>query len=112
MFAQRSPGWEPHVSLEYCKMCIRTASNAANGAIKARYRDEEASVNKDINLVIDELADITVTADRKQLLIHKLDDLRMLKRRLVEKIGARLEVKTARRWYNEGELSISTFLIY
>ena len=90
-------------------MCIRSASNAANGAVKARYRDEEANVNKDINSIIDELSNETVSPERKQLLMHKLDDLRMLKRRLVEKIGARLEVKTARRWYNEGELSNKYF---
>ena len=41
--------------------------------------------------------------------MHKLDDLRQLKRSLVEKIGAKLERTTARKWYNEGELSNKYF---
>ena len=41
--------------------------------------------------------------------MHKLDDLRQLKRRFVEKIGAKLERRTARQWYNEGELSNKYF---
>ena len=109
LFSQRSPDWNPHVSLEYCKMCIRTAANSASGVLKARYRDDEVTLNKDINDVIDELSDDNTPADRKTLLTHKLDDLRMLKRRLVEKIGARLERRTARQWYNEGELSNKYF---
>ena len=110
LISQSSPDWNPHVSLEYSKMCIRTAANTANGMIKARYRDDEANLNKDINLVIDELSsDSSLSADRKRLLMHKLDDLRMLKRRLVDKIGARLEQKTQRKWYNEGELSNKYF---
>ena len=41
--------------------------------------------------------------------MHKLDDLRQLKRCLVEKIGAKLERRTVKRWYNEGELSNKYF---
>ena len=109
LFAQRLPTWDPHVSLEYTKMCIRTAANTANGTIKARCRDEEATLNVDINNVIEELADESCSLDRKLLLKHKLDDLRFLKRKLVEKIGAKLERRTARQWYNEGELSNKYF---
>ena len=109
LFGQRSVTWNPHVSLEYCKMCIRTAANSAAGMIKARYRDDELSLNNDINNVIDELAAEPLSPDRKILLMHKLDDLRLLKRRLVEKIGAKIERRTARQWYNEGELSNKYF---
>ena len=41
--------------------------------------------------------------------MHKLDDLRRIKRALVEKIGKKLEIRTARQWYNEGELSSKYF---
>ena len=78
----------------------------AIGKIKARYRDEESSLNESINLVVNELAQDT---PQRELLMHKLDDLRQLKRCLVEKIGAKLERKTARKWYNEGELSSKYF---
>ena len=109
LFAQRSASWNPHVSLEYCKMCIRTAANTANGVIKARFRDEEAVINADINEVIDEMSRDSTPHDRALLLRHKLEDLRMLKRRLVDKIGTRLQLRTARHWYNEGELSNKYF---
>ena len=109
MYGQRSITWNPHVSLEYCKMCIRTAANTAIGKIKARYRDEESSLNESINLIINELANGAAGMAHRELLMHKLDDLRQLKRCLVEKIGAKLERKTARKWYNEGELSSKYF---
>ena len=109
MFDQRSANWDPHVSLEYLKLCIRTAANAAVGIIKARYRDEELSLNQSINLIISALAKNNVGREERELLMHKLDDLRQLKRSLVERIGAKLERKTARKWYNEGELSNKYF---
>ena len=109
LFAQRSVDWNPHVSLEYCKMCIRTAANTANGTIKARYRDEEAELDADINAVVDEMGRDSTPHDRIILLRHKLEDLRMLKRRMVDKIGTRLQQRTTRQWYNEGELSNKYF---
>ena len=109
LHSQRSDNWNPHVSLEYCKMCIRTAVNTAAGTVKAKFRDDEHDLNKDINEIVDELSNADTPADRKVLLSHKLDDLRMLKRKLVEKIGSRLERRTARQWYNEGELSNKYF---
>ena len=109
LFQQRSHSWNPHVSLEYCKMCIRSAANLATGSIKAKYRDDEQSLNVDINAVVEELSDSRISDARKDLLRHKLDDLRLLKRKLVEKIGAKLESRTAKQWYNEGELSNKYF---
>ena len=90
-------------------MCIRTAANTASAKCKAKFRDDEAELNKDINDVVDELSQQSDDRDRTELLKHKLDDLRQLKRCLVEKIGARLERRTARKWYNEGELSNKYF---
>ena len=106
---QAPEDWNPHVKLEYLKMCIRTASNEAVGKVKAKLRDTEKTLNEDINGVIDELALESTLAERKVLLMHKLDDLRQLKRSLVEKIGTKLEQKAARKWYNEGELSNKYF---
>ena len=48
LYDQRMLNWDPHVSLEYCKMCIRTAANSATGMIN-KYRDEELALNNDIN---------------------------------------------------------------
>ena len=109
LFGQAAPEWNPHVRLEYLKMCIRTAVNEANGKIKAKFRDCEHDLNRDINEIVGELATDGLMPGRKELLMHKLDDLRQLKRSLVEKIGTKLEQKTARKWYNEGELSNKYF---
>ena len=106
---QAMPEWNPHVRLEYLKMCVRTAANDANGKLKARLRDSEQVLNNDINEVVGELSMEGLSLDRKELLMHKLDDLRQLKRSLVEKIGTKLEQKSARKWYNEGELSNKYF---
>ena len=106
---QQMDGWNPHVRLEYYKMSIRTATNDAVGKVKAKLRDTELILNEDINRVIEELSCDGLEPGRKVLLMNKLDDLRQLKRSLVEKIGTRLEQKTARKWYNEGELSNKYF---
>ena len=105
---QESPNWNPHVRLEYYKMCIRTAANIALSKSKARIRDLESILNSDINEVVNLLSSDSPGVDR-QLLMHKLDDLRQLKRGLVEKIGAKLAQRSARKWYNEGELSNKYF---
>ena len=106
---QAMPDWNPHVRLEFFKMCIRTAANDANGKVKASIRDSEACLNSDINDVVEELTVNGLQRDRKELLMNKLDDLRQLKRNLVHKVGTRLEQKAARKWYNEGELSNKYF---
>ena len=106
---QAMADWTPHVRLEYYKMCIRSAANDANGKIKAKIRDAEATLNADINSIVEELSASGLMLERKELLMNKLDDLRQLKRSLVEKVGTRLEQRAARKWYNEGELSNKYF---
>ena len=106
---QDDANWDPHTRLEYFKMCVRTAANTATGKTKAKVRSIEATLNDDINEVVTELAQDQICPDRKLLLMHKLDDLRRLKRALVDKIGSRLQHRSARKWYNEGELSNKYF---
>ena len=101
--------WDPHMKLEYCKLCIRTAANTATGKMKAKYRDEEAVLNNDINNVVNLLSDTNESALDYPVLVNKLEDLRTLKRQLVQKIGTKLERRTANKWYNEGELSNKYF---
>ena len=78
------------MSLEYCQMCIRTAAMTASGKLKARLKDSESELNKDINVVVGELAGAQLEEGQNTLLMQKLDDLRQLKRGLVEKIGERV----------------------
>ena len=109
MMSNAIDDWDPHTKLEYCKLCIRTAANQATGKMKARYRDEEKVLNDDINMVVSELTSLSESSPDYDTYIHKLDDLRMLKRQFVTKIGTKLERRTASKWYNEGELSNKYF---
>ena len=102
--------WDPHTALEYCKMSIRTAAFTAVGKMKARMRDEEKLLNDDINDIINKLSQMAPNDSNYLLLIHKLEDLRGLKKRLIEKIGTKLQQRTARQWHNEGESSNKYFL--
>ena len=106
---EASQAWDPHVTLEYCKMAMRTAAFTTTGNIKAKFRDEEKLLNENINDVINELISITEPSDRAALLANKLDDLKQLKRLLIKKIGSRIEVRNATNWHNEGELSNKYF---
>ena len=101
--------WNPHVALEYCKMAIRTAVFTTTGILKARFRDEEKELNENINDVVDQLSTLDEMSDNARHLMQKLDDLRVIKRGLVEKIGSRIEQRNARKWHNEGELSNKYF---
>ena len=109
LMANALPTWDPHTALEYCKMSIRTAANMATGKMKAGYRDQESILNEDINKIITDLSEMDDSAADYALYINKLDDLRALKRQLISKIGTKLERRTARKWYNEGELSNKYF---
>ena len=106
---EASPDWNPHVTLEYCKMALRTAVFATTGKLKAKLRDEEKIVNEDINLIVNELAQLEEGSGRAQLLVHKLHDLRTIKRHLIDRIGTRIERGTVRKWHNEGEMSNKYF---
>ena len=110
LFDQRLAHWSPHQSLEYAKLCIRTAANAASNFRKSQYRDVEAEVNANINQLVGKLAEMK-EGDQESLVTQAcLDEQRNLKRDLVNKIGTKIEQRTARKWYNEGELANKYFL--
>ena len=109
MMANAIPTWDPHTSLEYCKLCIRTSANIATGKMKASYRDEEKILNEDINAVTSKIAEANELSPEYPLYLNKLEDLKALKRQFVERIGTKLERRTASKWYNEGELSNKYF---
>ena len=57
---QAMADWNPHVRLEFYKMCIRTAANDANGKVKAKLRDTELNLNSDINHEVGELSNDSI----------------------------------------------------
>ena len=99
-------GWDPHMKLEYSKMCIRTVAERLQAERKKKV--EEDQVNDDLNLAIRALEDSTSEAEKEEL-IEYIEELRDKKLILVEKKGERL-AELGTKWYNEGEKSTRYFL--
>ena len=110
LYRQRNPEWDPHQDLEYLKMCIRTAASTATGMLRAAMRDDEKLVNENINRLV-EMIETNQPPDNldRDLLLAQLNDQRILKRELVQRLGSKIEQCTAKKWYNEGELSNKYF---
>lgn len=109
LFGQRSSSWNPHQTLEFAKMSIRTAVMSSVGQSRLKFRDEEARVNLNINNLIDELSKMPDDHLDRPVAEALLVDQRNVKRDLVNRIGTKLEQRCACRWYNEGELSNKYF---
>ena len=100
LFDQKSSSWTPHQTLEYAKLCIRTAVMASIGKSRKKYKEEEVRVNTNINNLIERLA--TMSEDHPERLVAEaiLVDQRKVKRDLVHKIGTKLQQRCSRKWYN------------
>ena len=109
LFQQRNPQWDPHQTLEFLKMCIRTAATSATGILRSSFKDEEKLVNDNINKLVGELKVTDPQDPSYDLKVALLNDQRNVKRELVQKLGTKIEQRTARKWYNEGELSNKYF---
>ena len=48
--------WDPHMKLEFAKVAIRTVCEKVQADRKVRERDEEDSINEELELVISQLA--------------------------------------------------------
>ena len=101
-------GWNPHLKLEYLKMCIRTIVEKIQAERKSNERNEEELLNAELDLAIKALSRED-TRDRAELVLH-IEDLRSQKEEMVEKKGQRLAEKLGTKWYQEGEKSTRYFL--
>ena len=101
-------GWNPHLRLEYLKMCIRTVTEKIQAERKMNERSEEELLNVELDLAVKALAREEVR-DGADLIDH-IEDLRSQKELFVEKKGQRLAEKLGTKWYNEGEKSTRYFL--
>ena len=101
-------GWNPHLRLEYLKMCIRTVTEKIQAERKMNERSEEELLNVELDLAVKALAREEVR-DGADLIDH-IEDLRSQKEIFVDKKGQRLAEKLGTKWYNEGEKSTRYFL--
>ena len=102
-------GWDPHLKLEYAKMCIRTVVEKVQAERKKFEQTEEDNINEELNCAVESLA-----AGRPQLsggsLVDYIEELRSKKAKIIEDRGSRLADKLKTKWYNEGEKSNKYFL--
>ena len=99
--------WNPHLKLEYAKVCIRTVVEKVQADRKANEVNEENMVNEELDLAIGKLAE---GVDDTEGLIDHVEELRARKQTLIEEKGSRLAEKLGTKWYNEGEKSSKYFL--
>ena len=109
LIAQKSDDWNPHQTLEFVKLSIRTAVMASIGQSRRKYKLEEERVNDNINNYIEKLATLPDDHHDRPVVEALLVDQRNVKRDLVNKIGTKLQQRCSRKWYNEGELSNKYF---
>ena len=110
MINQASHSWDPHMKLEYSKMCIRTVMEKAQADRKTREANEEELLNTELDLAVKTLEGTSLRVDQVREIIKHVEDLRTQKTILIEKKGKRLAERLGTKWYNEGEKSTKYFL--
>ena len=110
LYKDAGEGWNPHLKLEFAKMCIRTVAEKAQSDRKKKDASEEEEVNEELNLAFSALEEENLTELVTEELIETIEELRCKKARLVEEKGKRLASKLGTKWYNEGEKSTKYFL--
>ena len=109
MYSGIGEGWNPHLKLEFAKMCIRTVAEKLQADRKKKDKSEEEEVNEELNLAINALAG-EISEEERIEVIEYIEELRNKKSALVEERGERLAEKLGTKWYNEGEKSTRYFL--
>ena len=109
--AEQMPNhWDPHMRLEYMKMCIRSVAEEEQARIKRRDKTREELLNIELNIAIKSLENDTLSVNSKASIIEHIEDLRAEKSVLIDEKGKRLAEKLGSKWYNEGEKSTRYFL--
>ena len=109
MLSILDPTWNPHLKLEYAKMCLRTVVEKVQAEQKRKERSEEDYLNEELNLAINSLAN-SQSPDQSNRLIDYIEELRTQKAEIIECKGRRLAEKLGTKWYNDGEKSNKYFL--
>ena len=109
MFREALETWDPHMRLEYAKVCIRTVCERVQAERKRKDKSEEESLNEELNSAIEALAEGSHLRDSAGL-IDYIEELRTRKSILVERRGKYLAEKLGTKWYNEGEKSTRYFM--
>ena len=110
MFATVDVDWDPHMKLEFAKVCIRSVVEQTQAERKRNEKSEEDEINEELDTAIAKLGTGALTGNRKLNLIDHVEHLRNRKQELVNLKGERLATRLGTKWYNEGEKSTRYFL--
>ena len=102
--------WNPHLKLEFAKMCIRTVMEKAQADRKVKEKTEEDYLNIELDIAVRTLQNGGDNVDSHGELLQLIEELRGKKRQLVDEKGERLANKLGTKWYHEGEKSNKYFL--
>ena len=100
--------WNPHLKLEYLKMCVRTVTERIQAERKSNEKNEEELLDFELDIAIKALANED-TRNRAEIILH-IEELRSQKEIMIDKKGQRLADKLGTKWYQEGEKSTRYFL--
>ena len=110
MFSSAPSHWDPHMKLDYAKLCIRTVVEQVQAERKRKELNEEESLNEELDTAVKLIANGTGHDQRLGEIIEHVESLRARKAVLIEEKGARLAERSGSQWYNEGEKSTRYFL--
>ena len=108
MFSTMPQDWNPHLKLEFAKVCIRTVVERVQAERKVCEKGEEDLLNEELDIAIATLSE--GSSDRLDNLIDHVEELRARKQILIDEKGTRLAERLGTKWYNEGEKSSKYFL--
>ena len=103
-------GWDPHMKLEFLKVCTRTVAEKIQAERKRKDKLEEETLDEELNEAITILTEANLTENRTNSLIDKVEELRTRKAILIEEKGIKLAERLGSKWYNEGEKSTRYFM--
>ena len=109
MYSTKDESWNPHTTLEFAKVCLRSVVERVQAERNKREKCDEEEVNSSLNRLVDRLAGVT-NLEEKEELITIIEALRCRKEVIIEERGQRLAERLATKWYNEGEKSTKYFL--
>ena len=111
MYSNVDDNWNPHVKLEFAKVCLRSVVERVQADFKRKERTDEEEVNESLNRLIGRLGTLGgQDFEEKEEIIEIIEALRGRKEALIEQKGKRLAERLATKWYNEGEKSNRYFM--
>ena len=100
--------WDPHMRLEFLKVCIRTVAEKLQAERKRKEKTTEEEINEELNAAINVLGRDEGIIGSREGLINYVEELRTRKSILIEEKGARLAERLGTKWYNEGKNPLDT----